>query len=67
MRLLLINALPFRKLHFPKTKQPGTKPGVFILVDTLSENWNQLETYIFDAYEMIKGLNIANVNNELAA
>ena len=27
------------------------------MVDTVSANWNQLESYVFDAYELIKGFN----------
>ena len=35
-------------------------------VDILAENWNQLESYVFGAYEMIKGLNMANVSKGLS-
>ena len=35
-------------------------------VDTLSENWNQLESYVFEAYELIKGANLGNSSKELA-
>lgn len=36
------------------------------LVDTLSENWNQLETYVFDAYDLIRATNLGSFTNENA-
>lgn len=35
------------------------------MVDTLSENWNQLESYIFEAYELIKGANLLSSSKEM--
>lgn len=34
---------------------------MFNFVDTLSTNWNQIESYIFEAYEAIKGLQAAEI------
>ena len=36
-------------------------------VDTLSENLNQIETYIFDAYELIKAASLQRLSKEIAA
>lgn len=36
-------------------------------MDTLSENWNHLENYVFEAYELIKSANLGNFSKELAA
>jgi len=44
-----------------------TRLSAGAFVDTLSENWNQLETYIFDAYELIKNANLINAAKEVIA
>jgi len=36
-------------------------------VDTLSANWNQLENFVFDAYELIKASNLGSISKEVAA
>jgi len=37
------------------------------VVDALPENWNQLESYAFEAYELIKNANLGNNSKELVA
>ena len=56
--------LQFKSLH--KNVKARTR-RVYIFVDILPENWNQLESYVFDAYEMIKALNEAIPSKELSA
>lgn len=45
---------------------PSEGGGLASRVDTLLENWNQLESCIFGAYEMIKGLNDQGFTRELS-
>ncbi len=55
-----------RSLSTEKTKAPKGAP-MFLPVDTVSENWNQLERYVFDAYELIKNANLSNYAMEMRA
>jgi hypothetical protein len=36
-------------------------------VDTPVEFWNQLESYVFEAYELIKNANLGNNSKEFVA
>lgn len=49
-------------VHAPRSKTPPIEVVFCEVVDMVPENWNQLETYIFDAYELIKGLNFQEGN-----
>lgn len=53
--------------HLHKQKTPADAGRFFVFVDTLSENWNQLESYVFEAYELIKSANLGSSSKELAA
>ena len=68
----LRSSIPTRKArrrfsHPQKYKNPAGERGIYIFVDTLSENWNQVESYVFDAYEMIRAANLGGITRETVA
>jgi len=49
-------------LHLHKQKSPA-KDGelIFVKMDIIQKSWNQLETWIFDSYDLLAGREVTQI------